>query len=158
MQTQHVPVMLAEVLKFLQPASGGHYVDGTIGGGGHTAAILARSAPEGKVLGIDTDPRALARVATLLADEVRQDRLLLSQGNYSEVSRLVAQVDFAPVQGIVLDLGFSSDQMEDPERGFSFSVDGPLDMRLNQSGRDLGGRPGECGQRTRTGGYFLALW
>src|SRR5579883_1594320 len=133
MQTRHIPVMLAEVLRFLQPEPGGHYIDGTIGGGGHTAAILARSAPEGKALGIDRDPRALAPVGELLAEEVRQGRLLLDQGNYSEMARLIAQADFAPVRGILLDLGFSSDQMEDPERGFSFSVDGPLDMRMNQA-------------------------
>jgi len=133
MQTQHIPVMLAEVLKFLQPETGGHYVDGTLGGGGHTAALLAQSAPLGKVLGIDTDALALERVRARLVDEVRQSRLLLVQGNYSEMARIVAQANFAPVQGIVLDLGFSSDQMEDPERGFSFSVDGPLDMRLNQA-------------------------
>ncbi|HEX7737120.1 MAG TPA: 16S rRNA (cytosine(1402)-N(4))-methyltransferase RsmH [Ktedonobacteraceae bacterium] len=133
MQTQHVPVMLAEVLQFLQPRPGGHYVDGTAGGGGHTAALLAQSAPGGKVLGIDTDPQALARVGTRLADEVQQGRLILVQGNYSDMARLVVQAGFAPVQGIVLDLGFSSDQMENPERGFSFSADGPLDMRLNQA-------------------------
>jgi 16S rRNA (cytosine1402-N4)-methyltransferase len=133
MQTQHIPVMLAEVLKFLQPEPGGRYVDGTAGGGGHTAALLAESAPEGKVLAIDTDPQALARVSTRLTNEVRQGRLILVQGNYSEMARLVTQAGFAPVQGIVLDLGFSSDQMENPERGFSFSADGPLDMRLNQT-------------------------
>lgn len=133
MQTQHVPVMLAEVLKYLQPEPGGHYVDGTVGGGGHTAAILAHSAPEGRVLGIDRDPQALARAGERLADDVHQGRLLLIQGNYSEMARFVAEADFAPVDGIVLDLGFSSDQMEDPERGFSFSTDGPLDMRMNQS-------------------------
>jgi 16S rRNA (cytosine1402-N4)-methyltransferase len=133
MQTQHIPVMLAEVLRFLQPEPGGHYIDGTVGGGGHTAAILARSAPQGMVLGIDRDPQALAHVATSLAPEVCQGRLILVQGNYSEMPRLVAQASFAPVRGILLDLGFSSHQMEDPQRGFSFSVDGPLDMRLNQS-------------------------
>ena len=133
MQTQHVPVMLAEVLSFLQPESGGRYVDGTSGGGGHTAAILAQSAPEGKVLGIDTDPQALSRIRERLPDELRQGRLLLAQGNYSDMARLVAQTDFAPVRGILLDLGFSSDQMDDPARGFSFSADGPLDMRMNQS-------------------------
>lgn len=125
--------MLAEVLRFLQPEPGGHYIDGTVGGGGHTAAILARSAPQGMVLGIDRDPQALAHVATSLAPEVCQGRLILVQGNYSEMPRLVAQASFAPVRGILLDLGFSSHQMEDPQRGFSFSVDGPLDMRLNQS-------------------------
>lgn len=133
MQTQHVPVMLAEVLKFLRPEPGGHYVDGTAGGGGHTAAILAQSAPLGKVLGIDTDPQALARIQTRLTVEVDQGRLVLVRGNYSEMARLVAQAGFAPVQGIVLDLGFSSDQMENPERGFAFSADGPLDMRMNQT-------------------------
>ncbi|HEY1350259.1 MAG TPA: 16S rRNA (cytosine(1402)-N(4))-methyltransferase RsmH [Ktedonobacteraceae bacterium] len=132
MQTQHIPVMLAEVLRFLQPEPGGHYIDGTVGGGGHTAAILARSAPQGMVLGIDRDPRALAHVAASLAPGVCQGRLILVQGNYSEMPRLVAQASFAPVRGILLDLGFSSHQMEDPQRGFSFSVDGPLDMRLNQ--------------------------
>lgn len=133
MQTQHVPVMLAEVLRFLQPEPGGHYVDGTVGGGGHTAAILAQSSPQGRVLGIDTDPQALARVRDLLAQEVQQGRLVLVQGNYSDLARLVAQTDFGPVRGIVLDLGFSSDQMDNPERGFSFSADGPLDMRMNQT-------------------------
>ena len=133
MQTQHIPVMLAEVLKFLQPEPGGHYIDGTVGGGGHTAAILARSAPQGRVLGIDLDPQALARVGERCAEEIRQERLLLVQGNYSDMARFVAQANFAPVQGIVLDLGFSSDQMENAERGFSFSVDGPLDMRMNQA-------------------------
>jgi 16S rRNA (cytosine1402-N4)-methyltransferase len=133
MQTQHIPVMLAEVLRFLQPESGGHYIDGTVGGGGHTVALLAQSAPEGIVLGIDRDPRALAQVGAVLTHEVSQGRLLLVQGNYSEMPRLVAQASFAPVRGILLDLGFSSDQIEDPQRGFSFSIDGPLDMRLNQA-------------------------
>ncbi len=133
MQIQHVPVMLAEVLKFLQPEPDGRYVDGTLGGGGHTAAILARSAPLGKVLGIDTDPLALARVRERLSDEVHEGRLLLVQGNYSELAQVVEQEHFSPVQGIVLDLGFSSDQMDDPTRGFAFSTDGPLDMRMNQN-------------------------
>ncbi len=132
MQTQHVPVMLAEALEFLQPEPGGHYIDGTLGGGGHTAEILARSTPTGKVLGIDTDVLALARVRERLGEEVRQGRLLLVQGNYSAMTSLAAQADFIPVQGIILDLGFSSDQMNDAERGFAFSLDGPLDMRLNQ--------------------------
>lgn len=133
MQTQHIPVMLAEVLKFLQPEPGGGYVDGTLGGGGHTAAILAHSAPHGKVLGIDTDPLALARVRERLLHEVQEGRLLLVQANYSEIAQVVEREHFSPVRGIVLDLGFSSDQMDDPTRGFAFSTDGPLDMRLNQA-------------------------
>jgi 16S rRNA (cytosine1402-N4)-methyltransferase len=132
MQTQHVPVMLAEVLAYLEPTSGRHYVDGTVGGGGHTSAILAQSTPAGKVLGIDTDAQALARVRARLAPEIAAGRLLLAQGNYSTITQVVSETHFAPVHGVLLDLGFSSDQMDDPARGFAFSSDGPLDMRLNQ--------------------------
>jgi 16S rRNA (cytosine1402-N4)-methyltransferase len=133
MQTQHVPVMLEEVLKFLRPAPGGRYIDGTLGGGGHTEAILERSAPDGKVLGIDTDVQALARVRERLAESVSSGRLVLAHGNFAELARIVNEAGFVSVQGILLDLGFSSHQMDNPERGFSFSADGPLDMRLDQS-------------------------
>jgi 16S rRNA (cytosine1402-N4)-methyltransferase len=133
MQTQHVPVMLEEVLKFLQPRPGGVYIDGTVGGGGHTEAILERSAPDGRVLGIDTDAQALARVQARLAEPVKNGRLLLRQGNFAELTHIVNEVGFASIQGVLLDLGFSSDQMDNPERGFSFSSDGPLDMRLDQT-------------------------
>src|SRR3989440_6901640 len=133
MQTQHVPVMLEEVLKYLQPEPGGSYVDGTLGGGGHAEAILERTAPDGKVLGIDTDAQALARVRERLAESVSNGRLVLVHGNFAELARIVHEAGFVSIQGVLLDLGFSSDQMGDPQRGFSFSVDGPLDMRLDQS-------------------------
>ena len=134
MQTIHIPVMLEEVLKYLQPRAGGQYVDGTIGGGGHTEAILERSAPGGRVLGIDSDTQALAGVEKRLASAVRDGRLVLVHGNFAELARIVNEAGFASsVDGVLLDLGFSSNQMEDPQRGFSFSVDGPLDMRLDQS-------------------------
>lgn len=133
MQTYHVPVMLEEVLRFLQPQPGGHYIDGTLGGGGHTEAILARSAPDGRVLGIDTDAQALARVAQRLPDPVASGRLVLIHGNFADLARIVDEVDFTSIEGILLDLGFSSHQMDDPQRGFSFGADGPLDMRLDQS-------------------------
>ncbi len=134
MQTGHIPVMLEEVLKFLQPKAGGHYVDGTLGGGGHAGAILERSAPDGRVLGIDSDAQALARVERRLAAAVRDKRLVLVHGNFAELARIVDEAGFvSSVDGVLLDLGFSSDQVDDPERGFSFSVDGPLDMRLDQS-------------------------
>ena len=143
----HVPVLLEEVLNYLQPVPGGQYIDATIGGGGHAEAILARSAPDGKVLGIDADAQALARVRAGLAEMVNSGRLLLVQGNFGELARIIRdEADFSSfdgrdsprsyeprVDGILLDLGFSSDQMDDPQRGFSFSVDGPLDMRLDQS-------------------------
>src|SRR5712692_4636016 len=96
--TQHVPVMLQEALKFLQPGAGGHYVDGTLGGGGHTRAILERSAPDGKVLGIDTDAQAIARVGERLADFVNTGRLVLVQGNFVELARIVDEASFVSVQ------------------------------------------------------------
>ncbi|HEY4384228.1 MAG TPA: 16S rRNA (cytosine(1402)-N(4))-methyltransferase RsmH [Ktedonobacteraceae bacterium] len=134
-QTQHIPVLLDEVLHFLQPEPGGFYIDGTLGGGGHTAALLERSAPDGKILGIDTDAQALARVRERLADDVQRGRLTLAHGNFADMARLVDEAGLYAqgFQGILLDLGFSSDQMDDPQRGFSFSADGPLDMRLDQS-------------------------
>ncbi len=133
MQIQHVPVMLEEVLKFLQPEPGGDYVDGTLGGGGHTEAILERSAPDGRVLGIDADAQALERVKQRLSDLVSNGRLVLVHGNFAELARIVNEAGFVSIQGVLLDLGFSSLQMDEPERGFSFSADGPLDMRLDQS-------------------------
>ena len=133
MQTQHVPVMMTEVLAYLQPRPGGHYIDGTLGGGGHTAAILAQSAPDGKVLGIDTDIQALQRVKQHLFESVSNGRLVLAHGNFAELARIVNEAGFASIQGVLLDLGFSSHQMDNPQRGFAFSADGPLDMRLDQS-------------------------
>ncbi|GAC1466912.1 MAG: 16S rRNA (cytosine(1402)-N(4))-methyltransferase RsmH [Ktedonobacteraceae bacterium] len=132
-QTQHVSVMLDEVLALLKPGVGGLYIDGTIGGGGHTAAILEHSAPDGRVLGIDTDSQALARVNERLAEFVKSGRLVLAHGNFADLAGIAAQAGFNSVQGVLLDLGFSSDQMGNAERGFAFSVDGPLDMRLDQS-------------------------
>ena len=133
MQTQHVPVMMTEVLAYLQPRQGGHYIDGTLGGGGHTAAILAQSAPDGKVLGIDTDIQALQIVKQHLFESVSNGRLVLAHGNFAELARIVNEAGFASIQGVLLDLGFSSHQMDNPQRGFAFSADGPLDMRLDQS-------------------------
>ncbi len=131
--SQHVSVMLAEVLKFLQPRSGGLYIDGTLGGGGHTAAILEQSAPNGRVLGIDADEQALKRVKAQFPDFVDSGRLVLAHGNFADIGHIAGENGFSSVQGVLLDLGFSSDQMDDPQRGFSFGADGPLDMRLDQS-------------------------
>jgi len=131
--SQHVPVMLEEVLRFLHPVPGGLYIDGTLGGGGHTAAILAQSAPDGRVLGIDTDEQALQRVRARLSPFVESGRLVLAHGNFADMGRIANENGFAVVQGVLLDLGFSSDQMDNPQRGFSFGADGPLDMRLDQT-------------------------
>ena len=134
-QLNHIPVMLEEVLEYLQPQPGGQYIDGTLGGGGHTEAILEQSAPDGRVLGIDTDEQALERVGIRLSSMVEQGRLALVRGKFAELARIVQdEAGFvSSVDGILLDLGFSSYQMDDPQRGFSFSADGPLDMRLDQS-------------------------
>jgi 16S rRNA (cytosine1402-N4)-methyltransferase len=131
--SQHIPVMLEEVLQYLQPRSGGLYIDGTLGGGGHTAAILERSTPEGRVLGIDTDEQALQRVRARLPQFVENGRLILAHGNFADMRDIAQENGFSSVQGVLLDLGFSSDQMDDPQRGFSFGADGPLDMRLDQT-------------------------
>ena len=134
MQTGHIPVMLEEVLNFLQPKANGHYVDGTLGGGGHAGAILERSNPGGRVLGIDSDVQALERVKRRFAEAVQNGRLVLVHGNFAELARIVDEAGFvSSVDGVLLDLGFSSYQMDDPGRGLSFSADGPLDMRLDQS-------------------------
>jgi 16S rRNA (cytosine1402-N4)-methyltransferase len=131
--SRHVPVMLEEAVSFLLPATGGCYIDATIGGGGHTTALLERSAPDGRVLGIDADIHALERVRAALATYVDGGRLVLVQANFADLAQIAAQTGFTKVQGVLLDLGFSSDQMDDAQRGFSFSADGPLDMRFDQS-------------------------
>jgi len=127
----HVPVMLEQVVAGLQVRSGVWVIDGTLGGGGHTVAILERSAPDGRVLGLDADPAAIRRVAQAQADAIAADRLVLVQANFSQLEAVAAAQDFVPVDGILLDLGVSTFQLETPERGFSFQHGGPLDMRFD---------------------------
>jgi 16S rRNA (cytosine1402-N4)-methyltransferase len=130
-QRGHVPVLLNEVIEYLQPTSGGTYLDGTFGGGGHTLAILAASAPDGRVLALDADPDAILRAETLIAEPGIADRLRVVHANFSDLAS-VAQVEgFAPVDGVLLDLGLSSFQLDQPERGFAFRFDAPLDMRFD---------------------------
>jgi 16S rRNA (cytosine1402-N4)-methyltransferase len=126
----HIPVMLKEVLDALAPKDGGIYVDGTFGGGGYSAGILGLAGCT--VLAIDRDPDAIARGQAVATDF--PNRLNLIEGTFGDMAELVQ--DRAPegVAGAVLDLGLSSPQIDNAERGFSFSVDGPLDMRMSQSG------------------------
>ena len=131
--SQHVPVLLDEVMTYLRPQASGRYIDGTLGGGGHTQAILERSDPDGRVLAIDTDAQTIARATTHLARYRDEGRLVLAHGNFTDLQRFAEEAGFMDVQGVLLDLGFSSDQMNDAQRGFSFSADGPLDMRLDAS-------------------------
>ncbi len=129
MDYQHTPVLLREVITGLQPRPGGRYIDGTVGGGGHAAAILEASAPDGRLLGIDCDPAALTAAGARLA--LYGDRVTLVRGSFREVGRLAIDAGFTQVQGVLLDLGVSSYQFDTPERGFSFQASAPLDMRLD---------------------------
>lgn len=126
---QHRPVLLNETLTGLAVQPGATFIDGTLGGGGHTAALLERGA--GRVLGIDQDATALAAARIRLAPW--GERVTLVQGNFRELGRLAAAHGFAAVQGVLLDVGVSSPQLDTAERGFSFMHDGPLDMRMNQN-------------------------
>lgn len=127
----HVPVMLAEVVEAMRPRDGAHYVDGTFGGGGYSRALL--EAAKCRVLGIDRDPDAIARGQALAA---RYDgRLTLLQGEFSQIEDLLARAGEAQSDGVMLDLGVSSFQLDEAERGFSFRSDGPLDMRMSRDGQ-----------------------
>jgi len=127
---RHRPVMLAEVLSALAPRDGGIYVDGTFGAGGYTRAIL--TAARCKVLAIDRDPDAIAGGAGLVADF--PDRLMLVEGRFSDMEDLSQRFGITMIDGAALDIGVSSMQIDDGARGFSFAKDGPLDMRMEQSG------------------------
>jgi 16S rRNA (cytosine1402-N4)-methyltransferase len=130
----HVPVLLSEVVAGLNPRGGGRYIDGTVGGGGHAAALLGRSGPGGRLLGLDADPAALAAARAELAPF--GERATLVHGNFRELGQLARQHGFDAADGILLDLGVSSHQLDTPERGFSFAADAPLDMRLDPTQGD----------------------
>jgi 16S rRNA (cytosine1402-N4)-methyltransferase len=127
----HTPVLLPQSLDGLAVRPGAWMIDCTVGGGGHTEALLARSAPDGRVLGIDADPAAIRRVSMRLTDAVAAQRLVLYHGDFAQVEEAAAAHAFAPVDGVLLDLGVSSFQLQTSERGFSFSQSGPLDMRFD---------------------------
>src|SRR5919198_45302 len=112
-QFRHVPVLLSEVVAGLAPRTGGRYIDGTLGGGGHALAILAASSPEGRLLGIDADPAALAGAGARLAMYAK--RATLVHGNFRDLGRLLREHNFAPIDGLLLDLGVSSHQLDTPE-------------------------------------------
>ncbi|MYZ47799.1 16S rRNA (cytosine(1402)-N(4))-methyltransferase RsmH [Propylenella binzhouense] len=128
---RHLPVLLAEVLAALAVVPGGRYVDGTFGAGGYSRAILEAG---GTVLAIDRDPKAVADGQAIV--EKFRNRLILVEGRFSDLEAHVAAQDFAPVDGVVLDIGVSSMQLDEAERGFSFRKDGPLDMRMGAEGPD----------------------
>jgi 16S rRNA (cytosine1402-N4)-methyltransferase len=134
--TQHIPVMLHESVDALRPRSGGTYLDGTLGGGGHTEELLKRASPDGRVLSLDVDPKAIERAKERLASY--EGRIKIVDSNFRHLDRVAAEVGFAPLDGILLDLGFSSDELADPKKGLSFMTDGPLDMRLGPNANEDG--------------------
>lgn len=125
----HVPVLLDQVVEWLGPREGAVIVDGTLGGGGHTRALAERVGPRGLVIALDLDPEAIAAGERNLSGLP----LKLVHSNFCELPEVLDQLEISAVDGVVLDLGISSDQLADAARGFSFSADGPLDLRFDPS-------------------------
>lgn len=130
MEIFHKPVLVAESMAFLQCRTGAVYLDGTVGGGGHAFEILQNSAPNGRLIGIDTDGSALREAKRRLAPF--GDRAILRKGNFATMKTILAGMNIGKLEGILLDLGVSSHQLDTAERGFSFTQDAPLDMRMDQ--------------------------
>jgi 16S rRNA (cytosine1402-N4)-methyltransferase len=129
----HTSVMVGEVLDALAVGTGRTYCDATVGGGGHARAILERSAPDGRLIGIDRDPVALEASRAALSSF--GERATLCHGNFAELCALLARAGLQPVDGVLVDLGVSSQQLTTAERGFGFTHDGPLDMRMDPGAR-----------------------
>ena len=129
MDMRHIPILCDKVVDFLKPKSDGVYIDGTVGLGGHSEAILETSAPSGRVIGIDLDVESLTIAESRL--HAFGERCSLINGNFAEMDVLLERHSVRAVDGILLDLGVSSLQLDTPHRGFSFNHTGPLDMRMN---------------------------
>ncbi|HBB15667.1 MAG TPA: 16S rRNA (cytosine(1402)-N(4))-methyltransferase [Syntrophus sp. (in: bacteria)] len=127
----HIPVMISEVIASLRCRAGAVYVDGTVGGGGHAEAILRGTAPDGMLIGIDTDEEALDEAAKRLAPF--KNRTILVKGNFADMDAILTEMNIGKADGILLDLGVSSHQLDTAYRGFSFTLDAPLDMRMDRS-------------------------
>lgn len=125
----HAPVLLREVMALLEPQPGGLFIDGTLGAGGHASAILAAIAPDGRLLGFDRDPEALAYASRRLAPF--GGHFLPVLGSYGDMASVAPSLGFDAIDGVLLDLGLSSRQLDSAERGFSFLKEGPLDMRFD---------------------------
>lgn len=129
-ETSHIPVMLNEVIKYLDPKPGNIVVDGTLGLGGHAEVILKLIGSKGRLIGIDRDAQALAMASKNLS--AYQDQCDFIHENYSNIDKVLAKLNIRHVDRVLLDLGLSSFQLNDPQRGFSFRAEGPLDMRMDQ--------------------------
>ncbi|MEK6720276.1 MAG: 16S rRNA (cytosine(1402)-N(4))-methyltransferase RsmH [Chloroflexota bacterium] len=132
MKEGHLPVLVEEVLEMLAPAPGSLQIDATLGGGGHTERILEASDPDGRLLGIDADGAAIARVDARLRPRFG-DRIVLRQANFRDLTAVAEEAGFGAVDGCLMDLGLSSFQLADAGRGFGIRTGGPLDMRFDTS-------------------------
>ncbi|MDO4548860.1 MAG: 16S rRNA (cytosine(1402)-N(4))-methyltransferase RsmH [Clostridia bacterium] len=130
MEFSHVPVMLGECIDNLSIKPGGVYLDGTLGGGGHSAAILQNLGPGGRLIGIDRDPEAIQAACARIDD----GRFTPVRGNFHDAADILASLGVSGIDGALLDLGVSSRQLDEASRGFSYHVDAPLDMRMDTSG------------------------
>lgn len=135
-ESRHIAVMTREAMDAIHPKAGGRYLDATLGGGTHTAELLERSSPDGRVLSLDLDLTALKRGIDRF--ESYGDRWVGVEANFRHLADVLRSRDFAPVDGVLIDLGLSSDELEDPTKGISFKVDGPLDMRLGPQANEDG--------------------
>ncbi|MFH0988099.1 MAG: 16S rRNA (cytosine(1402)-N(4))-methyltransferase RsmH [Parcubacteria group bacterium] len=135
MNSVHKPVLSEETLKALNPQSNQNFIDCTLGGGGHAELILEQTAPNGKLLGLDWDATAIERSRERLSRF--GTRFVGVNASYTDVKKIAEQKKFGPVHGALLDLGLSSDQLQNSGRGFSFQVNEPLDMRFSVGGNDL---------------------
>lgn len=127
----HTPVLLEEVIHFLRPQPGNRFIDATLGAGGHTRAILERTAPDGLVLALDQDESALAMARVTL--ESFGSRVVFVHSNFKNVASIAGEHGFVEADGVLADVGVSSMMVDDPSRGFSFMREGPLDMRMDRS-------------------------
>jgi 16S rRNA (cytosine1402-N4)-methyltransferase len=132
MKDGHLPVLVEEVVTMLAPASGSLQIDATVGGGGHTERILEATDPDGRLLGLDADGAAIARVDRRLRPRFG-DRLVLRRANFRELASVAPEAGFGAVDGCLFDLGLSGFQLADAERGFGIRTGGPLDMRFDRS-------------------------
>jgi 16S rRNA (cytosine1402-N4)-methyltransferase len=127
----HTPVLIEETIQFLDPRPGNRFIDATLGAGGHTRAILDRTAPDGRVLGIDQDETALSSVRANL--ESYGSRVVFVHSNFRAVRTIAETYGFLQCDGVLADIGISSMMVDDPSRGFSFMQEGPLDMRMDRN-------------------------
>jgi len=153
----HTPVLYEAVIEGIVTKSGGVYVDATLGGGGHSAALLDVLSPRGRVVGIDQDVEALEAARSLLAADIERKRFTALQGNFEHLERLLAEVGVTEIDGLLLDLGVSSHQLDTAQRGFSYLSEAELDMRMDPHAGVSAHDVVNVGQE-RSEGLIVRLW